>query len=123
MVPNYEHLNGHIATGRKGEDIAARFLAEQGYTILKRNFVFGKCEIDLIAQKGDWLLFIEVKTRSAAAYGFPEEFVDAAQASRILYAAEEFIFTTNWQGHVRFDIISIGMGDPPEVVHFQDAIN
>lgn len=109
-------------TGRKGEDIAASFLTEQGYTILKRNFAFGKCEIDLIARKADWLLFIEVKTRSAADYGFPEEFVNDAQASRILYAAEEFIFTMNWHGHVRFDIISIRMCDPPEVVHFKDAI-
>lgn len=110
-------------TGRKGEDLAAEFLIRNGYEILRRNFTFRRCEIDIVALKDDWLLFIEVKTRSSVDFGHPEEFVEAAQAARIIYAAEEFIFTSNWQGHIRFDIISITMNSTPKIVHFEDAIN
>ena len=38
-------------------------------------------------------------------------------------AAEEYIFTTDWQGHIRFDIVSVKLGYKPEIVHFEDAIN
>jgi len=111
------------STGKKGEDLAAEFLIRNGYEILRRNFTFRRSEIDIIAYKGDWLLFVEVKTRSTTDFGHPEEFVEKAQASRIMLAAEEFIFTTNWRGHIRFDIISVQIGTQPEIVHFEDAIN
>ena len=47
----------------------------------------------------------------------------AQQARRIFEAAEEFIFSTNWHGHIRFDIVSVKLGVIPEVTHFEDAIN
>lgn len=113
--------NNH--TGRIGEDLAAEYLIRNGYEILRRNFTFRRSEIDIIACKDDWLLFVEVKTRSTADFGHPEDFVGGAQANRIMQAAEEFIFTTNWRGHIRFDIISVQMGARTEIIHFEDAIN
>ena len=110
-------------TGRKGEDLATEFLIRNGYEVLRRNFTFRRCEIDIIAQKDDWLLFVEVKTRTSVDFGHPEEFVEAAQAGRIMHAAEEFIFTSNWHGHIRFDIISVTLNDIPSILHFEDAIN
>ncbi len=116
-------MSEKIKTGNKGEDLAADFLKHKGFEILRRNYTFRRCEIDIIARKEDWMIFVEVKTRSYTYYGYPEEFVDSQQANRIFQAAEEFIYTTNWHGHIRFDIISVLLGVSPEIIHFEDAIN
>jgi putative endonuclease len=116
-------VSDKIEIGREGENLAAEFLKQKGWEIVSRNFRYGKAEIDLIIKRDDWTIFVEVKTRSSSAYGEPEEFVDEFQARRIFDAAEEFIFSTNWLGHVRFDVVSIKLGTPPEIVHFEDAIN
>lgn len=116
-------VNNSITTGKRGEDLAANFLIKCGYEILRRNFTYQRCEIDIIARKDNWLLFVEVKTRSGDEFGHPEEFVSGAQAGRIMHAAEEFIHTINWHGHIRFDIISVKSGEDPELLHFEDAIN
>lgn len=116
-------MSDKIKTGNKGETLAAEFLEEKGFTILERNFRFNHGEIDLIAQRENWVLFIEVKTRSSSLYGEPEEFVDSRKINKIFEAAEEWIFTTDWKGHIRFDIISVKLGDRPVIEHFEDAIN
>ncbi|MEO8475233.1 MAG: YraN family protein [Chryseolinea sp.] len=116
-------MSENIKTGKRGEDLAADFLTYKGFEILRRNYKFRRAEIDIIARKEDWVIFVEVKTRSYSYYGYPEEFVDSAQAGRIFQAAEEFIYSTSWRGHIRFDIISVLLGENPEIVHFEDAIN
>ncbi len=116
-------MSDKIETGNKGETLAARYLKEKGYEILARNFRHGRAEIDLIVKKKDWVLFVEVKTRSSSDYGEPEDFVLSQQVGRIYDAAEEWIFSTSWQGHIRFDVVSVRLGEPPEIVHFEDAIN
>lgn len=116
-------MGDHNDTGSKGEELAVDFLERQGYKVLSRNFRFRRFEIDIVARRDDWLLFIEVKTRSNVGYGEPEEFVHALQSGRILEAAEEYMLSINWQGHVRFDIISVVVGAHTEIIHFKDAIN
>jgi putative endonuclease len=116
-------MSDKIKTGDLGENLATEYFVKKGFQVVARNYRFKKAEIDLIVQKDNWMLFIEVKTRSSAAYGEPEEFVDDFKGTRIMEAAEEFIFSTNWQGHVRFDVISVKLGPEPEIVHFEDAIN
>lgn len=116
-------MSDKIEIGREGENLAAEFLKDKGWQIVSRNFRHKKAEIDLIIARDDWTVFVEVKTRSSAAYGEPEEFVDEFKARKIFEAAEEYIFSTNWLGHVRFDVVSIKLGSPPEIVHFEDAIN
>lgn len=116
-------MSDKIKTGHKGEQLAAEFLMRQGFTVVRRNFRFKRAEIDLIVQRDNWIIFVEVKTRSSDTYGEPEEFVDRKQTLRIFEAAEEFIFSTDWQGHIRFDIISVKLTDPPTIEHFEDAIN
>jgi putative endonuclease len=116
-------MSDKIKTGRKGEDLATEFLKMKGYEIVARNYRHKRAEIDIIVKKDDWLLFVEVKTRSSAAFGEPEEFVDYAKARMIFSAAEEFIFSFDWHGHVRFDVISVKLGLNPEIMHFEDAIN
>ena len=116
-------MSDKIKTGNYGENVAAEFLETKGFEILARNYRYRRCEIDIIARKENWTIFVEVKTRAYSYYGHPEEFVDSQQARRIFEAAEEFIYTTNWHGHIRFDIISVKPGVVPEIMHFEDAIN
>ena len=116
-------MSDKIEIGRQGENLAAEFLQAKGWEIVTRNFRHKKAEIDLIIKRDDWTIFVEVKTRSSADYGEPEDFVDEFKARKIFEAAEEYIFATNWMGHVRFDVISIKLTAPPEIMHFEDAIN
>lgn len=116
-------MSEKIKTGNDGENMAVDFLIKKGFEIVRRNYKFRRAEIDIIARKENWTIFVEVKTRTYSYYGNPEEFVDHDQARRIFQAAEEFIFSTDWKGHIRFDIISIKLGTDPEIRHFEDAIN
>lgn len=116
-------MSDKIETGGMGEKLAADFLVSLGFTVVERNYRWGKAEIDLIVQREDWLIFVEVKTRSSEAYGEPESFVSDDQRRLIYGAAEEYIFSTDWQGNIRFDIVSVKPKTPPEIVHFEDAIS
>jgi len=116
-------VRDHLDTGARGEQLAADFLKTKGFEIVARNYRHRRAEIDLIAKRGNWLIFVEVKTRTSISYGYPEEFVDDQKARLIFQAAEEYIYSTDWQGHIRFDIVSVRMSLPPEIVHFEDAIN
>jgi putative endonuclease len=116
-------VSDKIKTGNKGEDLAAEFLQERGWDIVARNYRWGKAEIDLIVQRDEWVIFVEVKTRSSTTFGHPEMFVDAQKINRIYDAAEEWIFSTDWKGHVRFDIVSVTLGEEAVIEHLEDAMN
>jgi putative endonuclease len=116
-------VSDKIKTGNIGETLAAVFLKEKGYEIIARNYRHGKAEIDLIARRGEWVLFVEVKTRKSVEYGEPEDFVLSSQVNRIYDAAEEWIFSTDWKGHIRFDIITVKLEAEPVIEHHEDAIN
>lgn len=112
----------HNETGKQGEEAAARYLREQGYDILARNYRYQHAEIDLIAQKGKLLVFVEVKTRSNLSYGNPEEFVSYTKAKLIMKAAEHYIFTTDWLFDIRFDIIAVAQtSNELKLKHLEDA--
>jgi len=116
-------MTDKIKLGKEGERLAANFLMECGFEVIHRNYRHSHAEIDLIVRREDWLIFVEVKTRSSSAFGEPEEAVTAKKIRMIYNAAEEYIYSIDWKGHVRFDIISIKLGNPPEIQHFEDAIN
>jgi putative endonuclease len=111
--------------GRAGEDIAHRYLQKQKYIIVARNYrpVTGAPgEVDLIARAGDRLVFVEVKTRTSDAVGFPERAVDGSKQRALLRAAREYARRANvpWTD-VRFDIVAITGLDRPKIEHFEDA--
>ncbi len=94
-------------TGSFGEKKAVEYLLSSDYQIIATNWRFLKAEIDIIAKKGDWLVFVEVKTRATADFGNPEEFVSKRQQKMIINAAHEFIIRNNRDEEARFDIVSI----------------
>ncbi|WP_337043335.1 YraN family protein [Emticicia sp. 17c] len=111
----------HNELGNKAEAMAEKFLLEKNYLILDRNYVFGKGEIDIIAQKENWLFFVEVRARTETNHGFPEQTISKSKAGLIIKTAENYIFQKGWRGNVRFDIIAITIGPPFEILHFEDA--
>jgi putative endonuclease len=120
-------MSDKIKTGSKGENLAAEYFVSKGYEIVSRNFKFNKGEIDLVVTKDDWMIFVEVKTRSSFDFGPPEQFVSVKQCNKIIDTAEEFIFRAEWQGHVRIDVVSVKIDldcdYALELVHFEDAIH
>jgi putative endonuclease len=116
-------MSDKIKIGKEGEDQAAEFFRNKGFEIVARNYRYKHAEIDLIVRKENWLLFVEVKTRSSSSFGEPEAFVDSRKASKIFEGAEQYMFDNNWHGNIRFDIVSVKIGSKPEVVHFEDAFH
>jgi len=115
--------NAHIRTGQHGESMAAQYLQQAGYTILHRNYRYKRAEVDIIAQKGDLLVFVEVKTRASDVYGYPEEAVSPRKEELLLTAAAAFIEQQDWQHEIRFDIISVTLSTPPVIYHIEDAFH
>jgi putative endonuclease len=74
-------------------------------------------------KKDSFIVFVEVKTRSYSFYGEPEAFVDSRKAAIILRAAEQYTYEKKYEGNIRFDIVSVKLGENEEVVHFEDAFH
>ncbi|MGH7932476.1 MAG: YraN family protein [Candidatus Binataceae bacterium] len=112
-----------IALGRRGEAAAGRHLKRCGYRILARNFHVAGGEIDLIAMDRATLVFVEVKARSGAAAGLPEEAVDARKQGRIRRAAAIYAARNRAGTHeIRFDVVAImGVGRKRRLEIFKDA--
>ena len=108
--------------GDKGEETAASYLQKINYDILERNYRSKKSEVDIICKLGETLVFVEVKLRTSDKYGKPESFVSEAKASKIMEGAEAYINENDWNGNIRFDIISILIrSGTEEIKHFKDA--
>ncbi|MGK6350479.1 YraN family protein [Parapedobacter sp. DT-150] len=97
----------HLQKGNSGEDIAAQLLRQRGYRIRYQNWRHKNLEVDIIAEEGDILVFVEVKTRTGYAYGMPYEFVDEVKQDRLIRAANQYIAMNKYGGEIRFDIVSI----------------
>jgi len=100
-------MANHNELGKKGEDLAVDFLLKNGYDIVARNYIYQKAEVDVIAKKGDILAVVEVKTRTSADFGDPQQFLKPKQMQRIIKAVDEFVNSNDMNVEVRFDIIAI----------------
>ncbi len=117
-------LNPDAALGRRGEDLAHRYLRSKGLTILSRNYRpgGGDSEIDIVARHGETLVFVEVKSRSSAEHGSPDRAIDTEKQKHIVRAARAFATRAGIQwNQVRFDTVSIVFTKPPSIVHQEDA--
>ncbi|MBI4082980.1 MAG: YraN family protein [Candidatus Lambdaproteobacteria bacterium] len=104
-------MNAKAELGRRGEGLAARFLERQGYAIRARNFRRARGEIDLVATHDGYLVFVEVKTRTAGAPLHPSLSVTARKREKLrqlgaLYCAEHPELALQ----PRFDVVSVELG-------------
>lgn len=100
-------MAAHLEIGKEGEKLAETYLAEHGYTMLHRNWRFGRYEIDLIATKNAKLRFIEVKFRSSNQFGNPEAAVTTKKIKSLLQAIDQFLFLNPQYTDFRLDILSL----------------
>jgi len=113
----------HIDAGKQGEQLAERYLLDQNYTILHRNWRYSRYEIDIIALKNEVLHFVEVKLRSSKNYGMPEEHVSKKKFKFLTQAADEFLFQHQHYKHIQFDILAINTtsNTEPEFFFIEDV--
>lgn len=116
-------LTAEAALGRRGEDLAHRYLRSAGYTVVARNYrPGGDSEIDIVARRGELLIFVEVKARRSAEFGNPERAIGLEKEKHIVRAARSYATRAGIEwNRVRFDTISVVFTDPPSVVHQVDA--
>ena len=110
-------------TGAWGEAEAARFLRKKGYKLLGMNYRTRMGEVDIIAQKGGFLAFVEVKTRSDAAHGEAKEFVTARKQERVRLAAQDWLTKYGTELQPRFDVVEVYRkpSGSAEVNHIENA--
>ena len=107
-----------------GEDLAARYLEGKDYFILKRNYRSRFGEIDIIAQFFSFLIFIEVKTRTSQAFGWPEESVTKEKRLRIIKTAENFLEKYHIRDKIfQFDVISIELDKQKRIARIKHFKN
>lgn len=111
------------AVGRKGENLAAEYLAKKGFQILGRSLRTSEGEIDLLAQDGEWLVFVEVRTRRSREFGTPEESITPNQKNRLISVAEAYLEGREEPPPWRIDIVAIDMAAPEyRIEHIISAV-
>ena len=122
-----------VRLGRQGESLARQYLLQAGYRILAANYRCPWGEIDLVAQEGEELVFVEVRTRRSSAYGSPQESITPEKIERLQATAQDYL-----QNHTpepgrselqwRIDLVSIrfdatGAGaSAPTIEHLKHAV-
>ena len=112
----------HNKLGKEGELIALMFLQKEEFHILKTNWRYQKAEIDIIAQKDSFLVFVEVKTRGSKKFEKPEEAIDKKKITLYKDAAEGYLGQYPSDAEIRFDVISIVIAkDETQIEYFPGA--
>jgi putative endonuclease len=108
--------------GQKGEDLAADYLKKSGFIIRHRNWQYGKKEVDIIAENNDYIVFVEVKTRTENYQMHPSASITNEKQRSIIYAADGYIQKYNISKESRFDVIYvINKEDSHTIDHIEDA--
>ncbi|MCC7499587.1 MAG: YraN family protein [Bryobacterales bacterium] len=116
--------NPEQAAGRRGEDLAHRFLQRAGMTVVARNYRTraGTAELDLVAWDGGTLVFVEVKSRASEEFGPPDRAVDREKRAHIVRAAADYARRAGVElKQTRFDIVNVVFARRPRIEHLRDA--
>ena len=109
--------------GKWGEEVATKYLTQNGYDVIGQNIRTPYGEIDIIAKHGETIIFVEVKTRTSNTMGHPEDSITTRKREHMIACAEHYAAENeidNWQ----IDVISIEgkPGIEPKVTYFENAI-
>jgi putative endonuclease len=126
LKPVYRIADGlryrkHGDLGRFGEDLAHRYLRAHGFTVVARNWrpPQGGGELDIVTWEGEWLVFVEVKTRRTGEWSAPERDIDQEKMEALRRAARDYVRRANADpARVRFDAITV---TGRRIEHFRDA--
>lgn len=118
-------LSPDLATGRRGEDLAHRYLRRQGYVIVARNYrlAAGDAEADLIAHDEEDVVIVEVKTRESAEFGPPERAIGPEKQRHLLRVVREYARKTGTPlDRFRIDVVAIVLGKPVSIELFRRVV-
>jgi len=112
----------HNELGKLGEELAVDFLLKKGYKIRAKNWRYLKAEVDIIAQKENTIIAVEVKTRSTDYFGDPQDFITKKKIKLLVMAMNEYVVSRDLDVEVRFDIIAILRNQKgTKIEHLEDA--
>ena len=115
-------MANHNKLGKDGELIAFMVLQRDGFTILETNWRFQKAEVDIIAQKDGFLIFIEVKTRGSKKFGNPSDAIDKKKIALYKDAVEGYLEQYPSEDEIRFDVVNIIIAkDETQIKHIPNA--
>ena len=118
----------HLKTGQSGETIARSYLERKGFSTIETNWRCAAGELDLVMLDGDYLVFVEVKTRKSGMAGLAEESISPAKLRRLLATGEWYVSEhekyerTIW----RIDLLALTMasdGSIHRLSHIENAIS
>ena len=111
----------NLSTGKKGEELAQEYLLKKGYKIIETNKRFSRfCEIDIIAQEKDTIVFCEVKTRNTTICGNPLEAITKTKYQNIKKGIFFYLQENPKFKKFRIDAISIILKPKVEIVHLKN---
>lgn len=124
-------MSKNLNKGKKGEDIAIIYLRNKGYKILARNYFSDFGEIDIIAQKENYIVFVEVKTRKKHTKFTAFEAVDIIKQKKIIKTAMIYLTKNNLNLQPRFDVIAVNFDKnflkenfcKEEIIHIKNAFD
>ncbi|TAI47253.1 YraN family protein [Flagellimonas allohymeniacidonis] len=117
-------MGNHNEFGRLGEEVAENFLIQKGYKILQKNYYYAKAEVDIVAQKGDILAIVEVKSRSQGFVKDLNNLINPKKIKLLVKAADHYVQENNLDVEVRFDVITvIKTKSGFKVEHLEDAFH
>ena len=111
-------MASHNELGKEGEQLAVQWLRENGYEILRCNWRHSYYEIDIVAAKGKFLHFVEVKARNFSPFGYPEDSVTRKKFKNLQKAADEYLFLNPGHQWIQYDILSITLYRDREAEYF-----
>lgn len=112
----------HNDLGREGEEVAKKHLIKNGYKLLNSNYRFKHLEIDLIMKDDQFLIIVEVKTRTNNQLVSPESALTRKKQKQLIRAANQFIIENNIDLEVRFDLVTVvGSSRKWNINHLKDA--
>jgi putative endonuclease len=115
--------HARLAFGKYGEDLACEELERRGYRVVARRYRTRSGELDIVAQDGEYVVFIEVKARQDGSFGDPEEAVTLQKQRKLVWMATDYLARNNLQSApCRFDVVAINTDTtPPTVIVIPDA--
>ncbi|MCL2671545.1 MAG: YraN family protein [Clostridiales bacterium] len=125
MIKIFKKQPQHLKIGQRGERAARRYLRRHGYRILSKNYTYGKCELDIVAEhrKTGILVFAEVKTRTKGQLTLPREAVNFQKRENIRKAARQYVRAHKFFDKcIRYDILEV-IAPEFAVTHIENAFN
>jgi putative endonuclease len=109
--------------GQWGEEKALDYLQGQSCQSIARNWRCAAGEVDLVVREGEWLAFVEVRTRRSRAFGTAEESISAEKLGRMAAVAEAYVYEHEWKGPWRLDVIAIESlpGSTPRIEWYRNV--